>query len=85
MDFAVDHGIAGIEAQCGGACICTMCHCFIEEKWFGRIGPTSFDEQEMLEFIPSRQENSRLSCQVTMTEALDGITILIEPWDRKPK
>lgn len=76
MDFAVDHGIEGIEAQCGGACICTMCHCYIHENWLDRTGPVSFDELEMLEFVTSRQPNSRLSCQVTVTSELDGLTIL---------
>ena len=78
MDFAVDHGIAGIEAQCGGACICTMCHCYIPQDWLKKLGPVSFDEKEMLEFIPSRQDNSRLSCQVIVSSELDGLTVIIE-------
>ena len=79
MDFAVDHGVTGIESQCGGACICTLCHCYIDDDWYHRIGPVSYDEKEMLEFIPSRCETSRLSCQVIVTPELDGLTIYIEP------
>ena len=75
MDFAVDHGIGGIESQCGGACICTKCHCFVAEEWSGRVGPISSDEEEMLEYIPSRRPTSRLACQVTVIADLDGLTI----------
>ena len=78
MDFAVDHGITGILSQCGGACICTMCHCYIDANWFDRIGPVSYDEKEMLEFVPERRVTSRLACQVIVTPLLDGLTIYIE-------
>ena len=78
MDFAVDHGVAGISSQCGGACICTMCHCYIEKSWYDRIGPVSFDEKEMLEFVPERCPTSRLACQVIVTPLLHGLTIHIE-------
>ena len=79
MDFAVDHGVAGISSQCGGACICTLCHCYVDEAWLSRMGPISFDEQEMLDFVPAQRKTSRLACQVTVTAALDGLTIHIEP------
>ena len=78
MDFAVDNGIAGIHSQCGGACICTMCHCYIDADWFDRIGPISYDEKEMLEFVPARRTTSRLACQVIVTHLLDGLTVHIE-------
>ena len=79
MDFAVDHGIAGILSQCGGACICTLCHCYLDRDWFKRVGPISFEEEEMLEFVPSRKVTSRLACQVTITPALDGLVVHVEP------
>ena len=79
MDFAVDHGVPGIVSQCGGACICAMCHCFIEKNWVDRIGPISFEEEEMLEFIPNRDRNSRLSCQVIVSAELDGLIVQIDP------
>lgn len=78
MDFAVDHGVSGILSQCGGACICTMCHCYIDEDWFDRIGPVSYDEKEMLEFVPECRATSRLACQVIVTPLLDGLTVHIE-------
>lgn len=83
MDFAVDHGVAGIDSQCGGACICTMCHCYISSNWFSKVGPISFEEEEMLEFIPQRKANSRLSCQVIVTAELDGLTIQIDSHEEK--
>ena len=79
MDFAVDHGVAGIDSQCGGACICIMCHCYIDEAWVERVGPISYDEKEMLEFVPVGRTTSRLACQVIVTEAVSGLIVHIEP------
>lgn len=79
MDFAVDHGVDGIQSQCGGACICTMCHCIVDGAWYDAAGPVSFDEREMLEYIPTRKPTSRLACQVIVSAALDGLTIHIAP------
>ncbi|MYD43637.1 MAG: 2Fe-2S iron-sulfur cluster binding domain-containing protein [Gammaproteobacteria bacterium] len=78
MDFAVDHGVNGIYSQCGGACICTMCHCFVDRYWFDQAGPVSLDEREMLEYIPTRQPTSRLACQVIVSRQLDGMKIYVE-------
>lgn len=75
MDCAVDNGVAGIAAQCGGGCTCSTCHCFVTEPWFARVGEPEGDERDILEYVPERRPNSRLSCQIVLTDALDGIEI----------
>lgn len=77
MDCALDNGVAGIEAQCGGACLCSTCHCYVEAPWFGWLPSMIDDEQILLEYLDDCRDNSRLSCQVFMTEALDGIVVHI--------
>ncbi len=78
MDFAVDHGVIGIASQCGGACICTKCHCYIDANWLQAAGKIAYDEEEMLEFVPGRRDSSRLACQVIVTPDLDGLTVHVE-------
>ena len=81
MDFAVDHGIQGIEAQCGGASICTTCLCRFSNEYYARLDPAHVDELEMLEYVPERQPTSRLACQILVTEELHGLEVLV---DHKP-
>jgi 2Fe-2S ferredoxin len=77
MDCAVDNGVAGIAAQCGGGCTCSTCHCYVPAPWFGRVGAPVGDEKDILEYVPEYQANSRLSCQIALTEDLDGIVVEI--------
>jgi 2Fe-2S ferredoxin len=79
MDCAVDNGVAGIAAQCGGGCTCPTCHCYVSAPWFGRVGAAVGDEKDILEYVPEVQANSRLSCQIALTEDLDGIVVEIPP------
>ena len=78
MDFAMDHGIKGIEAQCGGACICTTCLCFFSQNTFDRMSPPDFDEIEMLSYVPNALPTSRLACQIEVTPDLDGIEVHVQ-------
>jgi len=76
MQAAVDANVKGIEADCGGLLTCGTCHVYVREPHASMLPPPSADELAMLEFIASpRQANSRLSCQVTLTDALDGLTV----------
>ena len=75
MDAALDNQVPGIKAQCGGAITCSTCHCYVDEAWIGRITAPSDDETIMLEYVWQPRKNSRLSCQVVIEEALDGIVI----------
>lgn len=75
MEVAVDNGIAGIDATCGGSCACATCHVIVDPAWFGRVGPPSTMELGTLYFGAPRQPTSRLSCQIVMTPALSGLQV----------
>ena len=69
-----------VEAICGGCCSCATCHVFIDDAWAGKLPAKSADEQELVEETESyKPNNSRLSCQVKITDALDGIVIEVAP------
>jgi 2Fe-2S ferredoxin len=77
MRGAVDNNIPGIDADCGGECACATCHVYIVEGWRDAIGAPVPGSQEasMLSFAALAQPNSRLSCQITVTDALDGLIV----------
>jgi 2Fe-2S ferredoxin len=76
MEGARDNDIPGIEADCGGACACSTCHVYIDERWIDKLPDIEEMEKDMLEFAYSPDENSsRLTCQLTVTEALDGLIV----------
>lgn len=75
MEAAVANNIPGIDADCGGACSCATCHVYIAAEWVDRVGKQGPLERSMLEFAEDVRPNSRLSCQVIVDEALDGITV----------
>ena len=79
MDCAVDNGVTGIGAQCGGGCTCSTCHGFVDEAWFDRVGAPVDDEADILDFVPGRRTTSRLTCQVVIRDDLDGIVIHVPP------
>jgi 2Fe-2S ferredoxin len=72
----VDYGVAAI---CGGMCSCATCHVVIAPEWAGKLPPAMSDERELLSELSHYQPTSRLSCQVEMTDALDGLTVTIAP------
>lgn len=75
MRAAVDNGVPGIDADCGGECACATCHVYVEPDWLARTGERSEMEQSMLSFAAVTQDNSRLSCQVAVSDALDGLVV----------
>ncbi|AWJ88207.1 (2Fe-2S)-binding protein (plasmid) [Azospirillum sp. TSH58] len=76
MQGAVQSGVAGIEGECGGSCACATCHCYVDEAHVDALPPPSETEEEMLDCTASeRRSNSRLSCQIRVSDALDGIVI----------
>jgi 2Fe-2S ferredoxin len=75
MRIAVDGGIAGIDGECGGSLSCATCHVHIDAAWVDRVGPPSDYEAGMLESTDSVQDNSRLSCQIIFSDALDGLVV----------
>lgn len=77
MEGAVSNGLEGIIGECGGVCSCATCHAYVDEKWLDIVGEAEDDEADMLDFLESRRRESRLACQIIMSEELDGITVTI--------
>ena len=75
METALKNGIAGIVAECGGGCTCATCLVHVDEKWFPIVGPPSEEENQMIDTAFEVTETSRLSCQIKVTEALDGLIV----------
>jgi 2Fe-2S ferredoxin len=75
MDGAIAHHIPGIVAQCGGASVCATCHCYVDVEWQERLTPPERHESEMLDYVWEPRTGSRLSCQIVVTEALDGLVV----------
>ena len=75
MEGAVKNNVPGIDADCGGACACATCHVYVDEAWLARTGAKSSMEESMLDFAESVQDNSRLSCQIKVTDELDGLVV----------
>ncbi len=77
MQGGVDNMVDGIIAECGGNCNCATCHVYVDAAWADKLPSASKEEQEMLEGAAGPKENSRLSCQIKVTEELDGLVINI--------
>lgn len=76
MAAALKNGIDGIVAECGGVCMCSTCHVFVDEKFFGRLPPAQDTEEAVLEIsAEERRPTSRLSCQIKVTADLDGLIV----------
>ena len=75
MEAALKNGVPGVEAECGGACACATCHVYVDEEWRAKTGEPSPMEEDMLDFGFDVRPNSRLSCQIKVTEELDGLVV----------
>jgi ferredoxin, 2Fe-2S len=75
MEAAIRNGIPGIEAECGGACACATCHVYVDDAWTAIVGKPAPMEEDMLDFAYDVRVNSRLCCQIRVTEALDGLVV----------
>jgi ferredoxin, 2Fe-2S len=75
MEGAVKNNIPGIDADCGGACACATCHVYVDDSWTGKTGAKSAMEESMLDFAENVADNSRLSCQIKVTDELDGLVV----------
>ncbi len=78
MEILRDAGLP-IAAECGGACACATCHVYVEDGWYDKLTPRSDAEIDMLDMALAVEPNSRLSCQITCKDELDGIKITIAP------
>ncbi len=75
MEGARNHGVAGIEAQCGGQCSCSTCHCYVDAAWYPRLPPVGSMEKDLLDFAWQPRETSRLTCQLVADESMDGLVL----------
>lgn len=75
MEGAVRNMVPGIDADCGGACACATCHVYVDQAFMDKVGEQEEMEKSMLDFAENVQENSRLSCQITVSEDLDGLKV----------
>jgi 2Fe-2S ferredoxin len=77
MEAARKELVAGIEAECGGACSCATCHVYVDDAWREKVGPPSQMEEDMLDFAFDVRASSRLSCQIKVSEELDGLVVSV--------
>lgn len=75
MQLAVDNCVPGIDADCGGSCACGTCHVILESSWSAASGEPSEDETQMLDLTPEREASSRLACQITVSDEMDGMVV----------
>jgi len=78
MEIIKDHGL-DLKAECGGACCCATCHVYVHEDWVDKLYDMRDDEEDMLDEAMEVEDNSRLSCQILMSEELDGLRVRIAP------
>ncbi len=79
MEVIRDNGIDELLAICGGCCSCATCHVYIAEDWLDRLPSQEPDERELIEFMGTFRETSRLSCQIPLTEELTGLEVELAP------
>ena len=75
MEVAVNNSVPGIDADCGGACACATCHVYVDPAFLAQAGEQQEMEKSMLDFAENLKPNSRLSCQIKVTDALDGLRV----------
>ena len=75
MEGAVQNNIPGIDADCGGAMACATCHVYVKEEWFDKLDKKEDGEEDMLDTAYEPKKNSRLSCQLIVSEKLDGLIV----------
>ena len=75
MEAAIKNSVPGIDADCGGACACATCHVYVADAFMDKVGTPEDMEQSMLDFAENVQANSRLSCQITVSDELEGLIV----------
>ena len=75
MEGALQNNIPGIDADCGGSCACATCHVYVDEKWFNKLPKKESAEEDMLDMAFEPNKFSRLGCQITVTDKLNGMVV----------
>ena len=78
MEVIRDWGL-NIKAECGGSCTCATCHVWVDEAWYGKLTPASDDEEDLIYSTLDQKPTSRLSCQILLSEELDGLKVTLTP------
>jgi 2Fe-2S ferredoxin len=78
MEVIRDWGL-NIKAECGGSCSCATCHVYVDEAWIDKLHPASDDEEDLLYSTLDKRPTSRLSCQILLSDALDGLKVTLAP------
>ena len=76
MEGAIQNDIPGIDADCGGSMACATCHVYVEDKWLDKLPKAEEAEVDMIDMAHEPKKNSRLSCQIIITDELDGLTVI---------
>ena len=77
MQTAIDNNVTGILGDCGGSCACATCHCYVAEEYLAKLAAPDETEEAMLEMAVEPKDNSRLSCQIELTDELDGLAVTL--------
>lgn len=80
MEIALEHDIEGIEGACSGCCSCATCHIQVHTEWLEKTGKATESEMDLIDLESGTDERSRLSCQIEMTDALDGLVVQVAPF-----
>ena len=75
MEGAIQNNIPGIDADCGGSCACATCHVYVDQKWFNKLPNKESSEEDMLDMAFEPKKNSRLSCQLMVSDQIDGLVV----------
>tara|TARA_B100001996_G_C18537955_1_gene545739 strand:+ start:137 stop:457 length:321 start_codon:yes stop_codon:yes gene_type:complete len=75
MEGAIQNNVPGIDADCGGSMACATCHVYVQEDWLDKLNKIEDSEQDMLDMAHNPKKNSRLSCQLIVTDELDGLVV----------
>jgi 2Fe-2S ferredoxin len=75
MEGAIQNNIPGIDADCGGSMACATCHVYVEESWLNKLSKAEDSEQDMIDMAYKPEKNSRLSCQIVVSEEIDGLVV----------
>ena len=75
MEGAIQNNVPGIDADCGGSMACATCHVYVKEEWFNKLPKKEDGEEDMLDMAYEPKKNSRLSCQLTVSEELEGLVV----------
>ena len=75
MEGAIQNNIPGIDADCGGSMACATCHVYVEEKWLNKLPKAEEAEEDMIDMAYKPNKNSRLSCQIVVSDEIDGLTV----------